>query len=82
MTLLTILLPPQELKKVRAQAKSEGFKTPSAWVQFLIERQLLLEESPNLPPRKIVSEMKKTSLYRKRFLSELQKALEYADSTA
>ena len=82
MNSLTIILPPQELKKLRLHAKSEGFKKPADWVQFLVERQLLLEESPRLSHKKIISEMQKTRLYKKQFLSELEDALRYADSAA
>ncbi len=82
MTSLTISLLPQDLKKARVRAKSEGFKTPSDWVTFLVERHLILEESPRLAPAKIVSDMNSTGLYKKKFLLELEKALEYADSAA
>lgn len=82
MNSITINLPKKELKKARLYAKSEGFKTPSDWAQFLVERQLLLEESPRLSRTKIVSEMKKTGRYKRVFLLELDKALKYADSAS
>lgn len=82
MPTLSINIPQRNLIKIRARARREGFRGPNEWVQFLLEKNLSLEESPKLKPSKIISEMKKTGLYQTRFLNELKKSLAYADATA
>ena len=81
MPILNIILPQKDLIKAKEQARREGFHSPAAWVQFLIEKRVHLEESPKLKPAAVISEMQKTGLYKERFLRALGKSLEYADKT-
>lgn len=82
MPLLTIAVPSRYLRKIKTQARREGFKNPTEWVRFMIERNVGFEESPRLRPAKIISEMESTGLYRHGFLRDLKRSLEYADRTA
>lgn len=82
MPTLTINLPPKQYKKIKGVARREGFKTPTAWARFLVEKNMGFQNSTKLTPSKIILEMQKTGLYRKPFLRELKKSLEYADKTA
>lgn len=82
MPTLNITLPQSDLAKAKEQARREGFHSPAAWVQFLVERRVRLEESPKLKPSIVISEMRKTRLYKDRFLKELEKSLDYADKTS
>ncbi len=68
--------------RIRKQAHKEGFKNPTDWTRFLIEKNLFLEESPHLKPSEIITQMEKTGLYRDGFLKDLKKSLEYADKTS
>jgi len=79
MPILSIQLPEKELEKVRRTARREGFKSPTDWAKFLVERNIGFEESPKIGLQKIISEMKKTGLYKGDFLRGLQKSLIYAD---
>ena len=76
---ITIKLPPKQFQTVKTRARKQGFKTPNDWARFLIEQNLILEESPLLSSKKIISEMRKTDLYQKKFLLELEKSLEHAN---
>lgn len=78
---ITIKLQENNFRKARVRAEREGFKNPDDWAKFLIEQNLTLEESPKLEPSKIISEMKKTGLYKSEFLQGLKKSLEYADKS-
>lgn len=82
MPTLTINLPPKQYKKLGGVARREGFKTPSEWARFLVEKNMGFQNSQKLTPSKIISEMEKTGLYKKQFLHGLKKSLEYADKTA
>lgn len=82
MPLLTITVPGKYLRKIKAQARREGFKNPTEWARFLIERSVSFGESPRLRPEKIISEMERTGLYRHGFLRALKRSLEYADRSA
>jgi len=82
MPLLTIAVPSEYLRKIKMQARREGFKNPTEWVRFVIERNVSFEESPRLKPAKIISEMARTGLYRREFLHALKRSLEYADRNA
>ena len=79
MPTLTINLPTNALKKIRVRARQYGFKSPESWATFLVEKNLELEESPNLPAQTIIEAMGKTGLYQKSFLRALQHSLRYAD---
>ena len=79
MPAITIKLPSKQFGIVKIKARKQGFKNPNDWARFLIEQNLILEESPKLSPEKIISEMRKTNLYQERFLREMKKSLEYAD---
>ncbi len=76
---ITIKLPPRQFQTAKTRARRQGFKNPGDWARFLIEQNLILEESPSIPPKKIISEMRKTDLYQEKFLRELEQSLEYAD---
>jgi hypothetical protein len=82
MPTLSITIPQSNFRKIQTRARREGFQNPNEWARFLLERNLYLEESPKNAPAKIISEMKKTGLYQKRFLNELKKSIHYADATA
>lgn len=82
MPVLTITLPPKYSEKAIERAKSEGFKDPSLWLQFLVKSRISLEESPKTKPSRVIAEMRKTGLYETRFLQELKKSLEYADKAS
>jgi hypothetical protein len=73
MTTLTVTLPDIPSHKVREHAKREGFRSPEAWMQFLLTQHLILEESPRMKGREIIARMQKTGRYSKSFLRELQK---------
>ncbi|MEK7062756.1 MAG: hypothetical protein AAB946_01840 [Patescibacteria group bacterium] len=79
MPAITIKLQSKHLEAAKIKARRQGFKNASEWAQFLIEKNLSLEESPKMDPSKIISEMKKTDIYQENFLRELKKSLEYAD---
>lgn len=79
MPAITIKLPNKYLEAAETRARRQGFKNTGEWARFLIEKNLNLEESPKMDPAKIISEMKKTSLYQENFLRELKKSLAYAD---
>ncbi|MEK7560300.1 MAG: hypothetical protein AAB522_03320 [Patescibacteria group bacterium] len=79
MPTLSIELPQKELQRAREVARKEGFKSPADWAKFLVARNIGFLESPKLKPSKIISEMKKTGLYKSNFLRNLQKSLIYAD---
>ncbi len=79
---LTITLPKKQYERAKKQARAEGFESTQGWAEFLIERRLILEESPKIPAEKIIAEMEKTGLYQKRFLRGLRASLVYADKTA
>ena len=81
MPTLSVELPQKELQKAREMARKEGFKSPADWARFLVSRNIGFLESPKLKPSKIISEMKKTGLYKNNFLRNLQKSLLYADKT-
>lgn len=82
MPTINVTIPNKDFVKVRKQAEREGFKKPSEWALFLIEKNISFEESPYLRPTDIISDMRGTGLYQKRFLSDLKRSLEYADKTA
>jgi len=82
MPTLTITLPKKEFQKVKERARQEGFKAPAAWAQFLVEINIGFEESSKLKPPKIISEMKKTGLYKAQFLRALEKSLDYANKAS
>lgn len=82
MPTLNITLPNKDLRRIKERAEAGGFRTPSDWARFLVERNIGFEESPKLKASKIISEMKKTGLYKKEFLRELKNSLDYADKTA
>lgn len=79
MPTLSIQLPEKDLEKVRRTARREGFKNPTDWAKFLVARSISFEESPKISHKKIISEMKKTGLYKNAFLRGLQKSIMYAD---
>lgn len=78
---ITVKLQDKDFRKAKKRAEREGFRDPSDWARFLIEQNLILEESPQLKSSKIVLEMEKTGFYKSEFLRELEKSLEYADKT-
>lgn len=82
MPILSIKLPSRSFRRIRERARAEGFRSPAEWAHILVERNITIEESPKINPSKIISEMKKTNLYRKQFLRELKRSLDYADKTA
>lgn len=82
MPTLTISIPNKDFRKIKERALTEGFKDPTDWARFLVEKNIAHEESPKIKPSRIISEMKKTGLYKKNFLSELKRSLEYADKAA
>lgn len=82
MPTLTITVPHKDFHKIKERARVEGFRTPTDWARFLVERNIGFEESPKLKTSKIISEMKKTGLYKKEFLRELKNSLNYADKTS
>ena len=82
MPTLTINLQPKQYKKIKEAARREGFKTPAEWTRSLVEKNINFEDSPKLKPSKVISEMEKTGLYKREFLHELKKSLEYADRAA
>ncbi len=79
---ITVKLQEKDFRKAKIRAEHEGFKNPADWARFLIEQNMVLEESPVLESAKIISEMKKTGLYKENFLRDLKKSLEYADKTS
>lgn len=81
MPTITVKLEDKDFRKVKERAQHQGFKDASDWAKFLIEQNIVLEESPKLKPKKIISEMQKTGLYKTEFLRQLEKSLEYGDKT-
>ncbi len=83
MPVLTIRLPENYLRRAKAKARSEGFRSPAAWARTVVERNLaVLRESPRLRPQRVVSAMRRTGLYREGFLRSLKRSLAYADKAA
>lgn len=82
MPTINLTIPSKYFTKVRRQAEREGFKKPAEWALCLIEKNISLEESPYLKPIDIISDMRGTGLYQKKFLSELKQSLEYADKAS
>lgn len=82
MPTLTITLPTQSFRKIKKRAQKEGFKNPTDWARFLVEKNISLEELPRMKPKKIIEEMKKTNHYTGEFLRGLKRSLEYADKAA
>lgn len=79
MPTLTITIPNKYFREAKKRARKAGFRTPMEWAQFLVTRNLGIEESPRLAPAKVIAEMKKTGLYKAELLRGLKKSLEYAD---
>lgn len=79
MPILSIKLPSRSFRRIRARARAEGFRSPAELARILVERNIALEESPKISPLKIISEMRKTNLYKEQFLRELKISLDYAD---
>lgn len=79
---LTIIVPRIQYRKIQERARREGFKTSADWARFLMQQNMALAESPRFKSTKIISEMQKTDLYKKSFLHELKKSLEYADKNS
>ena len=82
MATLTIEIPNAYAREVKARARREGFANAAEWARTIIVRNIGLEASPRLSPRKITRSMRKTGLYRETFLRELEKSLAYADHAA
>ncbi|MDP3769770.1 MAG: hypothetical protein U1A23_03640 [Candidatus Sungbacteria bacterium] len=82
MPTLTIKIPQEEYKKIKDQARREGYKNPSAWAQSLVKKTACMEESPSMKSERIIVEMQKTGRYKSGFLRGLKKSLEYADTAA
>ena len=82
MPTLNITIPNKDFHKVKEYARREGFKNPTEWAEFLVKKNIELEESPRLKSSEIIRDMKKTGLYHDTFLGKLKKSLDYADKTA
>lgn len=83
MPVLNIRLAEKHFRRARAQARSEGFRSPAAWARMVVERNLAtFKDSPRLRPQRVVSAMRQTGLYHKGFLRSLGRSLAYADKAA
>ncbi len=82
MPTLTITITEKDFRKLKTQARREGFKNPTVWACFLVEKNIGLEELPRMKAKKIIEEMKKTNRYTGEFLHGLKQSLKYADKAA
>lgn len=67
MPTLSIKLPVKNFIKIKRQARQQGFKSPTDWARFLIEKNIFFEESPQLNPLEIIVQMKKPVFIKKSF---------------